>query len=393
MGCHASAPAEYKPFLSNALQDRYDISQELLGKGSFGHVCAAWTKSTGEPRAIKAVPYPRSCFRKAESRACRRRAEQESAIWQRIGEHPHCVKLFEVFVDDASLCMVMERCCCSLLDALDKQFFTDLHESDLGNIFRQMLLGLSHVHAKNIIHLDVKPANFLLGGPDDADVKLSDFGLATIVPCSQSILSGRYGTPAFMSPEMTGLGRFSMSSDSWSMGVTAYLLLFGDFPFKCRQAIVKGTRPAFKREDSFAPPSRAALSFVESLLEHDVKCRIPVREALLHQFVDESARSCWDDCEDSDGEYAQDVSLDTILRHARSNTLRQTPDMKEVIRDTGSQSPSSPRVALPVFARPARALRHKTFPISVFRDLDAGSLSPVKQARHIKQRFDTIVCQ
>jgi len=83
-----------------------------------------------------------------------------------------------VFGED--LCfMVMEKCSCGLYQALRNM--PDVTERDLGNILAQMLQGISHCHSVNIIHRDVKPDNFLIGGKDCHTVKLTDFGLSAIV--------------------------------------------------------------------------------------------------------------------------------------------------------------------------------------------------------------------
>lgn len=52
---------------------------------------------------------------------------------------------------------------------------------EIWRLFRQVLEGLVHIHALNVVHRDLKPENiFISSGPDGVDnVKIGDFGLAT----------------------------------------------------------------------------------------------------------------------------------------------------------------------------------------------------------------------
>ena len=49
---------------------------------------------------------------------------------------------------------------------------------DICMIAIQIMERIEYIHNKNIIHLDIKPANFLVGNPDDSVIYLIDYGIS-----------------------------------------------------------------------------------------------------------------------------------------------------------------------------------------------------------------------
>lgn len=96
---------------------------------------------------------------------------------------------------------------------------------------RQLVLGLSVVHAAGKLHRDVKPSNVLV--TDTGRVVILDFGLATAlghdgVPDS---LSAGAGTLAYMAPEQAWGSPPEPAADWYSVGVMLYETLTGRLPF------------------------------------------------------------------------------------------------------------------------------------------------------------------
>ncbi|MCZ7647472.1 MAG: protein kinase [Planctomycetota bacterium] len=90
-----------------------------------------------------------------------------------------------------------------------------------------ILRGLSAIHQARVFHRDIKPENILLSG---ATPKISDLGIATMLQTKEQA-STTIGTLAYMSPEILGPEGASFSSDLWAVGVTAYEMLTGHWPF------------------------------------------------------------------------------------------------------------------------------------------------------------------
>ncbi|MEM1009582.1 MAG: serine/threonine-protein kinase, partial [Myxococcota bacterium] len=105
----------------------------------------------------------------------------------------------------------------------------------IGEISRQVCLGLAQVHRKGLIHRDLKPDNIFLVPRENGWilVKLLDFGIAHLGPLAESITGARLvGTPKYMAPEQFRVGQQSHHIDIYSFGVILYQMLTGQVPFQ-----------------------------------------------------------------------------------------------------------------------------------------------------------------
>lgn len=116
-----------------------------------------------------------------------------------------------------------------------------LREDEIVQLMRDITRGLTFLHDRGILHLDIKPGNVLLHWDDDQllpTAKLSDFGssLPLYEHCSHR-RSGHTGTLEYMAPEAAlrdARGRFaelSSKADVWSLGILFYLLMFFELPY------------------------------------------------------------------------------------------------------------------------------------------------------------------
>ncbi|KAL7674562.1 hypothetical protein ACOME3_000839 [Neoechinorhynchus agilis] len=93
-------------------------------------------------------------------------------------------------------------------------------------LWHQMVLAVHDIHSQGIMHLDIKPDNFIFGL--DGTVKLIDFGLS--LPTEQLPMPSTVrGTMRYVSPEVVILStipKFSMKCDIFALGCILYELIY-----------------------------------------------------------------------------------------------------------------------------------------------------------------------
>ena len=122
------------------------------------------------------------------------------------------------------------------------------------HIIAEVAKALDFAHAHNVVHRDVKPANFLLSGPADVGerVLLGDFGIARALDDVGLTATGSVmATLAYAAPEVLSGMPFDGRADIYSLGCTLFRLLTGKTPSPEQRA---------GRGDDGAPATAAAAS-------------------------------------------------------------------------------------------------------------------------------------
>ena len=107
---------------------------------------------------------------------------------------------------------------------------------EIIDLAAQLGRGLDALHARGVLHRDVKPSNVLLDGEGTA--ALADFGLARATDSTRLTAEGQLlGTPHYLAPELIEGAEATRASDLYALGCLLYECVVGEPPFT-------GSRPA-----------------------------------------------------------------------------------------------------------------------------------------------------
>ncbi|KAJ3266052.1 hypothetical protein HDU77_002844 [Chytriomyces hyalinus] len=204
----------------------------LVGKGGSAQVRIVTSKDAGIPTTRKycAKIIHLHALQKYERNA----ALRECKLLRSIPPHQHILRMFDCFRLDGRLYIITEYCeggdLHQYLRALraTRAGLTDL---EVWHYFNQVVSAISHLHALNILHRDIKSKNIFLD-KDKKLVKLGDFGISKQLSSKSDLTSTAVGTPNSMSPELCSGRQYSFSSDLWSMGCLLFELCTSRYPFE-----------------------------------------------------------------------------------------------------------------------------------------------------------------
>uniref|UniRef100_A0A4W6EQM8 RAF proto-oncogene serine/threonine-protein kinase n=1 Tax=Lates calcarifer TaxID=8187 RepID=A0A4W6EQM8_LATCA len=144
------------------------------------------------------------------------------------------ILLFMGYMTKDNLAIVTQWCEGSSLYKHIHVLETNFKMIQLMDIARQTAQGMDYLHAKNIIHRDMKSNNIFLH--EGLTVKIGDFGLATV----KARWSGSHqveqpsGSILWMAPEVIRMqdnNPYSFQSDVYSYGIVLFELMTGELPY------------------------------------------------------------------------------------------------------------------------------------------------------------------
>ncbi len=298
------------------------------------HPPAEWVQAYGRIPRIVAIKFPhREMIERDDTFEDRfaREARLVSGI-----QHPNVIGVYEVGLDeDYQPFIVMQfiEHAVTLEDVVSKryeEFYEPPREPGkiphsligmrwVNTVFRQLLEGLRAIHAKGILHRDLKPDNVLI--TTDADgmphVIIMDFGIAKQLESATSeetrnlTRGAALGTPYYMSPEhvfpvkpakvaehsedeltvrsqeRTFVTTYCPGSDLWSAGVIYFRLISGQVPYYHTDInfilamIGDPNHPVPSVTEYVTDVNPAALTLIERCLVKDPEQRVRTAEEAL----------------------------------------------------------------------------------------------------------------
>jgi serine/threonine-protein kinase len=219
--------------LQAALSERFSIDHEI-GHGGMARVYLAHDLRHDRDVALK-VLRPELAASLASDRFLR-----EIRIEAKL-QHPHILPVHDSGVADGQLFYIMPYVAGETLrERLKREKQLPLDEAI--RIACEIADALSHAHANNVVHRDIKPGNILLSG---GHAVVADFGIARAISAAaedQVTDTGlAIGTADYMSPEQaSGSEVIDGRSDVYALGCVLFEMLAGEPPFTGRttQAIL-----------------------------------------------------------------------------------------------------------------------------------------------------------
>ncbi|XDB60468.1 PREDICTED: serine/threonine-protein kinase BRSK1 isoform X1 [Capra hircus] len=248
--------------------------EKTLGKGQTGLVKLGVHCITGQKVAIKIVN------REKLSESVLMKVEREIAILKLI-EHPHVLKLHDVYENKKYLYLVLEHVSGGeLFDYLVKK--GRLTPKEARKFFRQIVSALDFCHSYSICHRDLKPENLLLD--EKNNIRIADFGMASL-QVGDSLLETSCGSPHYACPEVIKGEKYDgRRADMWSCGVILFALLVGALPFdddNLRQLLEKVKRGVFHMPH-FIPPD--CQSLLRGMIEVEPEKRLSLEQIQKHPW-------------------------------------------------------------------------------------------------------------
>lgn len=145
---------------------------------------------------------------------------------------------------------------------------------EIFNWFVQICLALEYVHARRVIHRDIKTQNIFLTGNNT--IKVGDFGISKVLENTTQVAHTVVGTPYYMAPEACQSEPYTSKSDVWALGIILYELCTLQKPFAADNLlglVFKIVSDAHEPISQNLPYSKELRALIDRLLEKDHKLR------------------------------------------------------------------------------------------------------------------------
>ncbi|CAF0914819.1 unnamed protein product [Adineta steineri] len=298
-----------------SFNDKYKLTEELLGTGAHGVVKTCRDRVTKQEYAVKIISKARH--------PNRARVFREIDIYYHCRDCENILSIIDFLEDDEYFYLVFQKMEGGpLLNHIMKR--GRLTERETSLIVRDIANGLNFLHSKGMSHRDLKPENILVERADSLiPIKLCDFDLGSAIrlnsnkttPISTPELSTPVGSVEFMAPEVVdawtslegSLQMYDKRCDLWSLGVIIYIMLSGYPPFygscghtcgwtkgeeceQCQSLLFERIQDGefdFPDKD-WKYISTGAKDLIKHLLVRDASLRLTAAEVLQHPWVKNS---------------------------------------------------------------------------------------------------------
>jgi serine/threonine protein kinase len=166
---------------------------ELIGKGSFSDVFKVRNRIDGQYYAVKRLK--KQCSNDSEKKTCEREASILSLLSHRSDHFPdlscHIIRYYSSWFEEGRLFLQTELCDASVPDLINHAGGS-LAEKTILAMVRDVAGGLKYLHAMELVHLDIKPANIFqtVSELGQCIFKIGDMGLVSPAGEPAEVTSG-----------------------------------------------------------------------------------------------------------------------------------------------------------------------------------------------------------
>ena len=237
----------------------------------------------------------------------------EIELLQKLDKMDRVVHLYDYMMDQGLLYLIMECGDFDLSQILQTRINENFDSSFIRYYTKEMIECIKIVHDSDIVHSDLKPANFVVV---KGKLKIIDFGIANAVPDHTVNIyrDTQIGTPNYMAPEalvtmneQTQLEhnhkqnrnknrwKVGKPSDIWSCGCIIYQMIYGKPPYANYQGqnrLLAIMNPEIKikfpercndNENTIIP--KTLIDLIKNCLIRDPERRLTVNEILNCSFL------------------------------------------------------------------------------------------------------------
>jgi len=273
-----------------------------IGKGAYGDVFLGKDLMNNSLYAVKKIA--KTSLIKPDTK---KYFKNEINIIQNLKTHPNIIKFINIIETITNFYIIFEYLNGGDLESYTKKFVNKnkkpFPEEIVKYIIKNVLKGLYSLNSQNIIHRDIKLSNILINylNNDDlinenilnAEIKIIDFGFAKYLK-KDELANSIIGTPFYMDPKILHgfileknekKYSYNMKVDIWSIGIMAYYLLLGVFPFKGKKyeylvENIENKEFIFPLNKNKINLSKEAINFIENCLNLDEEQRASSEELL-----------------------------------------------------------------------------------------------------------------
>lgn len=327
--------------LSEVLAQQYRIEREL-GRGGMGVVLEALDLRLDRRVAIKTLPYHLSDDPEIRERFLRE-ARTAAAL-----SHPNIVPIYHAAEAGGEVFFVMGYVDGGSVAQLVRAK-GPLPALLVVSLLKDVAGALEYAHHHGVVHRDIKAENILIDS-STGSARVTDFGIARLAETAPLTATGTVlGTVHYMSPEQVNGEPLDGRSDLYALGVLAFYMLSGRFPFDNEAAsavlVAHVTRrpPSLKSVIPSIPSDVAAI--IDKLLSKSPDDRYLAAADLI-----EALRTA-----DVASHSVAPTPTEAVLSSEEANNVWERAALLQQM--TGQHSPPTPPRVTPVRSRAAPAAR------------------------------------